>query len=233
MWLFMTCHVIFEEDWGKIKLNEPGRQTVDWWDCCGCSVPFYKQIVPTVDTVRYQFLMTTLIENHIPIMLVGPVGTGKTSVAENSLGCQDPKEYTILVINMSARVSQQGASCLSAQAVSQDYYGGLCLQNYYRYCALGVFFALICTAFESVLFCCFCKKFFYILYHSHCLWPPERRLGISDGSPPSGISGLSFDSTFLSPFLFFCLVFFLFLSCHFLNCVCPSLICTFSLIWYR
>ena len=102
-----------------MKLNEPGRQTVDWWDCCGCSVPFYKQIVPTVDTVRYQFLMRTLIESHIPIMLVGPVGTGKTSVAENSLGCQDPKEYTILVINMSARVSQQGASCLSTQAESR------------------------------------------------------------------------------------------------------------------
>ena len=115
----MTCHVIFEKDWGKMKLNEPGRQTVDWWDCCGCSVPFYKQIVPTVDTVRYQFLMRTLIESHIPIMLVGPVGTGKTSVAENSLGCQDPREYTILVINMSARVSQQGASCLSTQAESR------------------------------------------------------------------------------------------------------------------
>ena len=134
-----------------MKLNEPRRQTVDWWDCCACSVPFYKQIVPTVDTARYQFLMRTLIESHIPIMLVGPVGTGKTSVAENSLGCQDPKEYTILVINMSARVSQQGASCLSTQAVSQDYYGGLCLQNYYH-CTLGVFFALICTSFDTMLF---------------------------------------------------------------------------------
>ena len=135
-----------------MKLNEPRRQTVDWWDCCGCSVPFYKQIVPTVDTARYQFLMRTLIESHVPIMLVGPVGTGKTSVAENSLGCQDPKEYTILVINMSARVSQQGASCLSTQAVSQDYYGGLCLQNYYHYSTLGVFFALISTAFDTMLF---------------------------------------------------------------------------------
>ena len=135
-----------------MKLNEPRRQTVDWWDCCACSVPFYKQIVPTVDTARYQFLMRTLIESHIPIMLVGPVGTGKTSVAENSLGCQDPKEYTILVINMSARVSQQGASCLSTQAVSQDYYGGLCLQNYCHYCTLGVFFALICTSFDTMLF---------------------------------------------------------------------------------
>ena len=33
----------------------------------------------------------------------------------------------------------------------------------------------------------------------------------------SGISGLPFYSPFLSPFLFFCLVFFLFLSCRFLQ----------------
>ena len=30
-----------------------------------------------------------------------------------------------------------------------------------------------------------------------------------------GISGLSFDSPFLSPFLFFCLVLLLFVACHF------------------
>ena len=40
-------------------------------------------------------------------------------------------------------------------------------------------------------------------------WPREESLGMS------GISGLSFDSPFLSPLLFFCLVLLLFLSCHF------------------
>ena len=40
------------------------------------------------------------------------------------------------------------------------------------------------------------------------LWTggPEGRPGMSDVSPLSGISGLSFDSTLLSPLLFFCLV---------------------------
>ena len=37
---------------------------------------------------------------------------------------------------------------------------------------------------------------------------------MSDVNPLSGISGLSFDSLFLSPLLF-CLVFLPFLSCHF------------------
>ena len=45
---------------------------------------------------------------------------------------------------------------------------------------------------------------------------PEGRLGMSDVSPLSGISGLSFDSTLLSPLLFFCLVLLPFLSYRFL-----------------
>ena len=44
------------------------------------------------------------------------------------------------------------------------------------------------------------------------LKPPEGRPGMSDVSPLSGISGLSFDSTLLSPLLFFCLVLLPFLS---------------------
>ena len=45
---------------------------------------------------------------------------------------------------------------------------------------------------------------------------PEGRQGMSDVSPMSGISGLSFDSTLLSPLLFFCLVLLPFLSYRFL-----------------
>ena len=42
--------------------------------------------------------------------------------------------------------------------------------------------------------------------------PPEGRLGMSDVSPLSGVLSLSFDSTLLSPLLFYCLVLLLFLS---------------------
>ena len=44
------------------------------------------------------------------------------------------------------------------------------------------------------------------------LLPPEGRLGMSDVSPLSGVLSLSFDSTLLSPLLFYCLVLLLFLS---------------------
>ena len=45
---------------------------------------------------------------------------------------------------------------------------------------------------------------------------PEGRPGMSDVYPLSGISGRSFDSTLLSPLLFFCLVLLPFLSYRFL-----------------
>ena len=59
-----------------------------------------------------------------------------------------------------------------------------------------------------------------LLLHSaaHSSPPPPSvgRPGMSDVSPLSGISGLSFDSTLLSPLLFFCLVLLPFLSYRFL-----------------
>ena len=70
-----------------------------------CRTPFYKIIVPTVDTVRYNFIVSGLIRNQRAVLLTGPVGTGKTSVAQNVLGELDPVEYTVLVINMSAQTS--------------------------------------------------------------------------------------------------------------------------------
>src|SRR6218665_1074280 len=68
------------------------------------SLPFYKLIVPTVDTVRYSYLTTSLVSAHHPILLVGPVGTGKTSVAQGVLSKLDPKTYSVLTVNMSAQV---------------------------------------------------------------------------------------------------------------------------------
>ena len=44
---------------------------------------------------------------------------------------------------------------------------------------------------------------------------PEGRPGMYDVPPLSEISGLSFDSSFLSPLSFFCQVLLLSLSCHF------------------
>ena len=68
-------------------------------------MPFYKILVPTVDTLRYNFLVHNLISQGRPVLLVGPVGTGKTSIAQGVLQKLDPTEYNLLVINLSAQVN--------------------------------------------------------------------------------------------------------------------------------
>ncbi|XP_064639639.1 dynein axonemal heavy chain 2-like isoform X2 [Lineus longissimus] len=69
------------------------------------NTPFYKLVVPTVDTVRYNYIVSNLLTNLNPVLMVGPVGTGKTSIAQNVLGKLDSKTYSVLTINMSAQTS--------------------------------------------------------------------------------------------------------------------------------
>ncbi len=68
-------------------------------------IPFYKIIVPTVDTIRYKYLVASLIKQGHPCLLCGPVGTGKTSVAHAVMSELDAREYSTLIINMSAQTS--------------------------------------------------------------------------------------------------------------------------------
>ncbi|XP_066267393.1 dynein axonemal heavy chain 2-like isoform X1 [Branchiostoma lanceolatum] len=69
------------------------------------ATPFYKIMVPTVDTVRYNFLASVLLGKGNPVLLTGPVGTGKTSVAQNALLQLDAKKYNILTVNLSAQTA--------------------------------------------------------------------------------------------------------------------------------
>lgn len=62
-------------------------------------------MVPTVDTVRYDFLVHNLVLAGEPVMLVGPVGTGKTSVAQTVLQKLDTSTFSVLTINLSAQVN--------------------------------------------------------------------------------------------------------------------------------
>lgn len=66
-------------------------------------------MVPTVDTVRYNFLVKALVLGQYPVLLTGPVGTGKTSVAQSVLQSLDNSKWAGLTVNMS---SQVGAVCV-------------------------------------------------------------------------------------------------------------------------
>ncbi|EDQ90997.1 uncharacterized protein MONBRDRAFT_20211 [Monosiga brevicollis MX1] len=61
--------------------------------------------VPTVDTVRYEFLLSNLIAHQRPTLMVGPVGTGKTSVVELVMAKLDAAQFNRLTINMSSQTS--------------------------------------------------------------------------------------------------------------------------------
>lgn len=62
-------------------------------------------IVPTIDTIRYNYLVEGLMSIKRPVLLVGPVGTGKTSTIQKVLDVLDKKKNLLLTINMSARTS--------------------------------------------------------------------------------------------------------------------------------
>ncbi|KAF0304890.1 Dynein heavy chain 2, axonemal [Amphibalanus amphitrite] len=76
------------------------------------NVPFYKILVPTVDTVRYEYILRTLISHEFPAMLVGPVGTGKSSLASSVLAQMDVNKYTVLPVNMSAQTTSNNVQAI-------------------------------------------------------------------------------------------------------------------------
>ncbi|XP_068615161.1 dynein axonemal heavy chain 2-like [Brachionichthys hirsutus] len=85
-------------NWASIEDKLPK----DWK--YNATAPFYKIMVPTVDTVRYNILVNALMLGKHPVLLTGPVGTGKTSVAQSVLQGLEEK-WTGLTINMSAQTT--------------------------------------------------------------------------------------------------------------------------------
>ncbi|MCI4377271.1 hypothetical protein PGIGA_G00201730 [Pangasianodon gigas] len=83
------------------------------------SAPFYKIMVPTVDTVRYNFLVNALICGQYPVLLTGPVGTGKTSVAQSVLQGLDPTKWTMLTINMSSQTTSNNVQAIIESRVEK------------------------------------------------------------------------------------------------------------------
>ena len=71
------------------------------------SLPFYKIFVPTIDTIRNEFVVRSLIAKKKPVLIVGDVGTGKTSLMQTVLNSQTDASgpANILNINSSAQTS--------------------------------------------------------------------------------------------------------------------------------
>ena len=86
---------------------------------------FFKITVPTIDTIRNEYIVATLAAAHHHILLVGGVGNGKTSVA-NAVIANMPSTYVRLAMNMSAQTSSnnvQGIIEGKLEKRTKDNYG--------------------------------------------------------------------------------------------------------------
>ncbi|KAJ3404107.1 Dynein heavy chain 2, axonemal, partial [Chytridiales sp. JEL 0842] len=82
------------------------------------NVPFYKVFVPTIDTIRNEFILRALINKKVPLLLVGEVGTGKTSLIQSVLSTTDTSK-SILNINLSARTSSNAVQSILESKVEK------------------------------------------------------------------------------------------------------------------
>lgn len=58
-----------------------------------------------MDTVRYNFVVENLLKNSFPVLIVGKVGTGKTSVIQSVLTALPADKYSVLTINISSQTT--------------------------------------------------------------------------------------------------------------------------------
>ncbi|KAI9224756.1 dynein heavy chain and region D6 of dynein motor-domain-containing protein [Blastocladiella britannica] len=62
-------------------------------------------MIPTKDTIRYDFLLDVLMTHHKSVLLVGPTGTGKSKYISRKLLSGMPKHFAPIFVNFSARTS--------------------------------------------------------------------------------------------------------------------------------
>jgi dynein heavy chain len=67
------------------------------------NTPFYKILVPTLDTVRYSWVVNALVQAHKEILIVGDSGVGKTFIMQECLS--QLQEMLVSKVNFSAQTS--------------------------------------------------------------------------------------------------------------------------------
>lgn len=69
-------------------------------------IPFFEMLVPTVDTVRFGFLMEKLLSVHQSVLFTGGTGVGKSVIARGMLNDVGLKSgYVPVFLNFSAQTN--------------------------------------------------------------------------------------------------------------------------------
>jgi len=72
--------------------------------CC-MSVQVSEVIIPTAESACQSFFLKMMLEAKIPVLFVGPNGTGKSAVTLNYLSSLPRDKFICSVVNFSARTS--------------------------------------------------------------------------------------------------------------------------------
>lgn len=67
--------------------------------------PYHRQIVPTVDTVRYQYIIGELVRSQVQLVLVGNTGTGKSLIARQVMRNLSSDTHVTTQLNFSAQTT--------------------------------------------------------------------------------------------------------------------------------
>lgn len=62
-------------------------------------------LIPTAETARQEFFLRTCLDHDVPLLLLGPTGTGKSALTNASLVNLPKDKFIINTINFSARTS--------------------------------------------------------------------------------------------------------------------------------
>jgi dynein heavy chain len=68
-------------------------------------VPFYQMIVPTVDTLRYTYLLERLVAVNKPVLFTGGTGVGKSIIINDLLRKSEKNNFIPVNVNFTAQTS--------------------------------------------------------------------------------------------------------------------------------
>ncbi|KAA0150075.1 hypothetical protein FNF29_05515 [Cafeteria roenbergensis] len=115
-----TVFDLFPEFSGQLEPDkEPEARWRKWQEVVPAfeydrSLPYFDLVVPTLDTVRFDFLLTAQVDRLHPVFFTGVTGTGKTVIVADYLnktsadGFSGGKPTTPIVINFSAQTPSLG-----------------------------------------------------------------------------------------------------------------------------
>eukprot|EP00761_Pharyngomonas_kirbyi_P008673 gb/GECH01008685.1/.p1 GENE.gb/GECH01008685.1/~~gb/GECH01008685.1/.p1 ORF type:complete len:4033 (+),score=845.30 gb/GECH01008685.1/:1-12099(+) len=93
-------------------LDESAARFIPWADIVpnfkySSKLPFFRMVVPTVDTVRYSYLLKQLLQVGKPVLFTGETGVGKTVIVSNTL---EEKRETLNLEHVTVQFSAQTSS---------------------------------------------------------------------------------------------------------------------------